>query len=490
MPKQLRRRLFYAGVFIIWLCTMSVLVFNHYRPFHVTQKTTSPVVLPEELFGEQWMGVYFKGNKIGHSRRQFEKTGSGYRVSETLDVDMKIMGAQKKIETVTEVLLSADLSLMSFQTDLKGDTGIKVLGDVQGRDLRVTIVTAGGRMTRIIPLKERPSLSLSLVPNILKDGVTPGRRFSVPVIDPASLSQEIVPIEVAGKEKIAVSGNIREAYRLKGSSKNTDFSIWVTEKGEVLKEEGPMGFTLLREEKEEALRKGAAASDLSEEAAVAFTMKLPTDVHYLKLRVSGIDLNDFEVEGGRQHRKDNIVEIRKEDLDGPSLRWRSEGKNKEAHLSPEYLQDTPFVQSKDPQITALARKIIGSERGRLTASRRIYNWVYANVEKTPAPTLPMATEVLRTKKGDCNEHTTLFTALARASGIPARMALGLVYKDGAFYYHAWPEIFSGDWIAVDPTLGQFPADAAHIRIITGDIDQQLKLIKVIGKIKIEGIEYR
>jgi hypothetical protein len=70
------------------------------------------------------------------------------------------------------------------------------------------------------------------------------------------------------------------------------------------------------------------------------------------------------------------------------------------------------------------------------------------------------------------------------------MALGLVYEDGKFYYHAWPEIFAGGWIAVDPTLGQFPADAAHIRLITGDIEKQAGLAKVIGKIRIEGLDYR
>ena len=70
------------------------------------------------------------------------------------------------------------------------------------------------------------------------------------------------------------------------------------------------------------------------------------------------------------------------------------------------------------------------------------------------------------------------------------MALGLVYREGSFYYHAWPEIFIGRWIAVDPTLGQFPADAAHIRLISGDIGAQMRILGVIGKIKIEGIEYR
>ena len=102
----------------------------------------------------------------------------------------------------------------------------------------------------------------------------------------------------------------------------------------------------------------------------------------------------------------------------------------------------------------------------------------------------MATDVLRTKKGDCNEHATLFTALARAAGIPAKIAVGLTYKDGFFYYHAWSEIFAGQWIAVDPTLGQFPADAGHIRLITGDLDRQVQVLPVINKIRIEGLEYR
>jgi transglutaminase-like putative cysteine protease len=73
--------------------------------------------------------------------------------------------------------------------------------------------------------------------------------------------------------------------------------------------------------------------------------------------------------------------------------------------------------------------------------------------------VPVAAEVLRRMSGDCNEHTALYVALARAAGIPSRVALGLVYEDGFFCYHAWPEIYAGRWIAVDPTLGQFPADA-------------------------------
>ena len=149
-----------------------------------------------------------------------------------------------------------------------------------------------------------------------------------------------------------------------------------------------------------------------------------------------------------------------------------------------------FIQSKNPQIVSMAKEIVKYEKDKLKAARLIYEWVYKNIEKVPAITIPMATEVLKTRRGDCNEHTTLYTALGRAAGIPTRIALGLTYKDGFFYYHAWPEIFVKQWIAVDPTLGQFPADAAHIRLITGDIDKQAQILSVVGKIKVEGMEYR
>ena len=76
------------------------------------------------------------------------------------------------------------------------------------------------------------------------------------------------------------------------------------------------------------------------------------------------------------------------------------------------------------------------------------------------------TDALRTGRGDCTEFADLFTTLARALGIPARPANGLVYADidgPGFYVHAWSEVaIDGHWVAVDPTSGQRPADATHV----------------------------
>ena len=74
--------------------------------------------------------------------------------------------------------------------------------------------------------------------------------------------------------------------------------------------------------------------------------------------------------------------------------------------------------------------------------------------------------------------------------IPARVAAGLAYLDGKFYYHAWPEVFLERWVAVDPTFGQFPADASHLRFTIGGLGRQVELLRLIGALQIDVLSAR
>jgi hypothetical protein len=68
--------------------------------------------------------------------------------------------------------------------------------------------------------------------------------------------------------------------------------------------------------------------------------------------------------------------------------------------------------------------------------------------------------------------------------------VGLVLVRGAFYYHAWPEVYiaesanHGRWLPVDPTFNQFPADLTHFRLARGGLDKQAAIIPMVGRIKI------
>ena len=79
--------------------------------------------------------------------------------------------------------------------------------------------------------------------------------------------------------------------------------------------------------------------------------------------------------------------------------------------------------------------------------------------------------------------------MARALGIPTRIAVGLVHMRGAFYYHAWPEVYleeedgRGLWLPVDPTLNEFPADGTHLRLARGGLAKQAAILPMIGQLK-------
>src|SRR6185436_6875706 len=74
--------------------------------------------------------------------------------------------------------------------------------------------------------------------------------------------------------------------------------------------------------------------------------------------------------------------------------------------------------------------------------------------------------------------------------VPARIAVGLAYSRGAFYYHAWPEVYidegkgRGLWLPVDPTLNEFPADATHVRLTRGGLEKQVNILPLVGNAKI------
>ena len=157
-------------------------------------------------------------------------------------------------------------------------------------------------------------------------------------------------------------------------------------------------------------------------------------------------------------------------------------------LDPEfapYLANTPFLQTTDSRMHARARSVAGNWTNSLEAATALYEWVHRRVEKKSTVSLPSALDVLLRMEGDCNEHTYLFVALARSIGIPAKIRVGLTLHEGLFYYHAWPEVWPGRWVAVDPTFGQFPADAAHLRFVIGGLARQVELIRLIGRLRLD-----
>lgn len=474
------KRIFHLAIILFWVTTTALLIYRHAPVKSLDVEAHS--LLPESR--QSWMGIYFKGQKIGFSSSRFYRDVDGYSAYEEIKMRLTVLGTRQDVHTTTYVSLSPDLRVRSFRFSIDTGQRMDINGKLAGRVLTLDIETAGSKIRQTTELAQEPMMNLTILPYLLRVGFKTGARFSFPVFDPSTMSMQDLLLEIAGREKITISNREVDAFKIKGSLQGMPLLMWVDGDGNELKEESPMGFTLISESREEAMQAGGTAPDIIRQTSVPFNLALPSQVSYLKMRLKGIDFEGFELDGGRQTLKGDTVKIVKEDI----------GSFKHPDLPvpgmEEFLAETPFIQSKEPGIINLARQIIGKERNSFAAARLLYDWVFKNIKKTPSITVPSALDVLMTKKGDCNEHTTLYVALARSVGLPAKIIVGLVYREGAFYYHAWPEVYAGKWIPVDPTLGEFPADAKYLRLISGDLNKQLIIARVINNISLEGIEYR
>ncbi len=159
-----------------------------------------------------------------------------------------------------------------------------------------------------------------------------------------------------------------------------------------------------------------------------------------------------------------------------------------------FLKPTDMAQSDDPSIVAEAKRIVGGETDAMVAAQKIVNAVFTKLQKEAGVRgSATALEVLQNGAGDCTEHAVLVVALMRAAGIPARVVDGIVLAsdgggNGVAGYHAWAEIWLGQWIGVDATVDETGTSARYLEFgidEPGAIGSGGKMLRSIGKTKIE-----
>ena len=157
----------------------------------------------------------------------------------------------------------------------------------------------------------------------------------------------------------------------------------------------------------------------------------------------------------------------------------------------EALAPTHEVDFRAPEIASTARTIIGDAEGDRAKVSRLIKWVYANLDKTLTSNVSTATQVLARKAGDCTEHSLLFTALARAVGVPARRVGGLVYMGDEvqrFGWHEWSEVILDDhWVQVDPSWNEEIANPTHLRM---DVGNDANAVMTMGAMKISVVSVK
>lgn len=170
-----------------------------------------------------------------------------------------------------------------------------------------------------------------------------------------------------------------------------------------------------------------------------------------------------------------------------------------------FLGSSAMINAEDKRISSMAlRALEGFPADQAQRAEALRRFVHAFIDrKSLSVGFASATEVARTRQGDCTEHGVLLAALLRADGIPARVASGLIYADSfagsenIFGYHMWTQALlpteSGPaWVDLDATLPDAtPFDGTHIAVglaalTDGDtMSSMAGLAPLLGRLKIE-----
>jgi len=440
----------------------------------------------------EFLSVYLNQIKLGCHSYQFMPSSTGFIFKERTFFRFSIFGRPQTMLMRTECHLNHDLSLKTFVFLMDADPiHYELTGEVSAKGIRVSRISTKQKTETVIPCTEKVYFASCIPAYLFSQNLKVGFETHLTVFD--HYSSRLLPVRtvVESMQHLSTPRFSGQVYVVRMEHEYFQMKAYVDSAGKIHREESFPGLVVVSD------ISGAPCSendqqhpplDIARLSRISVSKKIqnPRSCYYVKLRVHGINMAELASGSERQKIVGEVLEIQRENV--PLIIPYRVPYEEEQYLN--YLISTPFIQSDHPAIRSLALEIIGSEKDAKTATYLLTEWVFENIEKVPLISIPNAIEVLKQGKGDCNEHAVLLAALLRAAGIPTRICTGLVYLKDDFYFHAWNEAYVGDWISVDAVFNQVPTDATHIKLIEGDLENQMRLMHLIGRLKLEVLESR
>jgi hypothetical protein len=478
-----RTALLVKGAFcIVWLLLFALLL--HRDSFVRTINSRESAVL-EQARHTVYQGIYFKDQKIGYAQHHSIPAGdSTMTVSQRAVMDLTISGQSHPIDLDLRATVDQGSRLQDFHFSFSSPFyRMEATGTVSGSSVSFTLDTGNSIIEDRITLPDPPLLPTSRRAYLLSQDLTVGEKIRVPWFDPLSLTARNSLVEYRGREKTLINQRVYPLHRFTEMFAGVRVNVWLDDHGAVVKEESPAGFVFIREPEFRAKMAGNGNHDLLAGVSIPITGTMPALAgrQEIRYRLELPEEGDFDLSSGRQHFAEPILTVRRERL--PSDESFAADSCIDADRQ---LQASPYIQSDAEEIIAASREITAGLSSPLAQTAALAAWVFDHLEKRPVIGIPDALSTLKAGIGDCNEHASLFAALARAAGIPTKIAVGVVWQQDAFYYHAWNEVcIGGTWISLDTTTNQLPADLTHLKFVEGELQEQIRIGSLLNNLAIQ-----
>ena len=466
---------------------------------------------------EDWAVVTIGGEEAGwaHQKTVSQKEGGKlqWKTETSLLLEFKRFGQSLSFLTEEGVVEDSEGRVLRMTRKAKlsdQETSYELVA--AGSKARMTVTTMGTPHPSELPWQPGVLGPVGVSTLRLARGWKPGTRYAYPVFSFDHAKIITTTVEIVGPREIALLDgqkvSLQEACVTLDALPGVVGHEWMDERAHTQKESISMmglAMEIIRTTRERAQRPGREVTkDVMTETMGVSNVFLPRPyqldsvLYAFKAKDPKLGLpRDLAAVGQWVVRTDGKSAVVRIDAVIPRKTQKRPLANPQASLG-EFLAPNPFVQSEDAKLREKALQVVGQETDAWKAGVLLEKFVHDHIrEKNFNTAFASAAEVFASRSGDCSEHAVLLAALARAVGIPARVAMGYLYLGGIFGGHMWTEIWiQGEWYALDAVLGRGRVDPTHIRFSTSSLkdgglgDAFTSALQGLGNLEIQVLEFR
>jgi len=471
---------------------------------------------------DHWYVVHMQGERCGYMHATVK--GVGDEVNTRTHMQLEIARGPTKLEIGMEQAFRETLAgkpLGFKHTMTMGTEPTTTSGTIKGD--KVVLITEQFGVKREATYDFDPEVRFAWGQSLLqkKYGFEPGTTYTIKTYEPNMKADGpiVAKIEIHPKESIDVLGKKRKLTRLTMTLQlptPIPSETWVDDDANPIVTTVNMGIISLKvieTTKKQALGE-TEAPELFFSTFVQTNRRIAEDAKAVKLRLRATGDHKLPKlpKTGMQSVKrvsdrEMVVTLRR--IDWEKLRAvgaESESSRKKMRKKMKtYLRASTMCDTNDKRIKRLTKKAVKGCKTPAEKADGLRRFVtkYVN-DKSLDVGFATASEVARTREGDCSEHGVLLAALARVAGLPARGVSGIVQipedsalsgKGGAFGYHMWTQVYiDKKWVDIDAAMRQTDCDPTHIALALmplndeGMLDSAMSLLSVLGQLEIEVLD--
>jgi hypothetical protein len=486
---------------------------------------------------ESWDLCFVQGARVGYVQTAYYQESEAGKSVVRIEGDMHLAisryGEQTKQELHCTSVETPEGRLLHFKSVMQmGKEPLIFTGQVVGKRLEMETSSMGKKVPGVIDWSPDYGGFFAVEQSLFRKPMQPGEQQTLHYLSEGFNQLAATEMRARDWEQTPLLHGAYELLRIDTATifpdgNKLEQTLWTNRTGEILKTRSPaMAMETFRATKVEALEKSETAQfDIGLSTTVKLQKPL-SNAHDTKrvvyrVHLDGSDPAAIFVTGWTQ--KIKSLDANTAEVKVYAVRPNLPG-NTDAPTDPPTDADRKpnnWIQSDNPKIIALAKEAAGKETDPWLTAVKMEQFVHNYIKlKDYSQAFASAAEVLETREGDCTEHAVLLAALCRARGIPARVAIGLVYMPATqeFGYHMWTEIFidnhtksplplgegkgegisnsniGSNWIPIDATLAKGGIGAAHLKLAHSSLKDAsayssfLPVVQVAGRLKIEIVE--